>query len=134
MRAGHGSKRAQQEDAALAALLSEPTIADAATRAGISEATLYRWLADRDFRARHRDARRQVVEHAVCALQRATSTAVATLERNLICAAPAAEISAAKAVLDFAIKGIELVDLSERIQALEQASEQAAEREKGGRP
>jgi hypothetical protein len=122
MRAGHGSKRAQQEDAALVALLSAPTITEAASQAGIGEATLYRWLADPAFRARHREARRQVVEHAVCALQHATSTAVATLERNLTCGAPASEIAAAKAVLDFAVKGVELVDLADRVEQLEQAA------------
>ena len=62
---GHGSKRAQSEDAALAALLSEPTIEAAAGQAEISPATLYRWLADPVFKARYREARRQAVEHAV---------------------------------------------------------------------
>ena len=94
----------------------------AAAKAGIGESTLLRWLQAPEFKARYRDARRQVVEHAVCALQRATSTAVATLERNLTCGVPAAEISAAKAVLDFAVKGVELVDLAERVEQLEQAA------------
>jgi DNA-binding MurR/RpiR family transcriptional regulator len=133
MTAGHGQKRQRLEDRALAALLSEATIAQAAAKANVSESTLLRWLAEPSFKARYRDARRQVVELAVTGLQQATSEAVATLSRNLICGIPASEISAAKAVLDFAVKGVELVDLAERVEALEQASELAAERESGKR-
>jgi hypothetical protein len=121
------------EDRALAALLTEPTIAQAATTAGVSESTLLRWVAEPSFKARYRDARRQVVELAVTGLQQATSEAVETLSRNLQCGVPSSEIAAAKTILDFAVKGVELVDLAERVEALEQASEQAAEREKGAR-
>src|SRR5204862_4497344 len=112
---------------------SEPTIGQAASKANVSESTLLRWLADPSFKARYRDARRQVVDLAVTGLQQATSEAVATLSRNLKCGVPASEIAAAKAVLDFAVKGVELVDLAERVEALESASELAAEREKGTR-
>jgi len=119
---GQSGKRERLEDRALAALLSEPTIVQAATTAGISESTLARWLADPSFRARHREARRQVVEQAISALQRATEDAVTTLTRNLRCGVPASEIAAAKAVLDFAVKGVELVDLAERVEQLEQAA------------
>ena len=116
-------KREQLEDRALAALLSEPTIAQAAAKADISESTMLRWLADPSFKARYRDARRQVVELAVTNLQQATSDAVEALTRNLTCGVPASEIAAAKAVLDFAVKGVELVDLSERVEQLERAAE-----------
>jgi hypothetical protein len=43
------------------------------------------------------------------------------------------EVGAAKSVLDQAIKAVELVDLAERIEALEQTSELAAAREGGKR-
>ena len=122
MRAGNGGKRDNKEDAALAALLSQPTIAEAATKSGIGEATIHRWLTDPAFKARYRDARRQVVEHAVSGLQQAASDAVAALSRNLHCGIPASEIAAAKAVLDFAVKGVELVDLAERVEQLEHAA------------
>jgi hypothetical protein len=133
MTAGHGQKRERLEDRALAALLSEPTIALAAAKASVSESTLLRWLAEPSFKARYRDARRQVVELAVTGLQQATSEAVEALSRNMRCGVPASEIAAAKAVLDFAVKGVELVDLAERVEALEQASERATEQEKGTR-
>jgi DNA-binding MurR/RpiR family transcriptional regulator len=119
MIAGHGQKRERLEDRALVALLSEPTIAQAATKAGVSESTLLRWMANPSFKARYRDARRQVVEHAVSGLQQAANKAVAALERNLTCGIPAVEVGAAKAILDQAIKGVELVDLAERVEQLE---------------
>jgi hypothetical protein len=133
MTAGHGQKRERLEDRALAALLAEPTIPRAAATAGVSESTLLRWLAEPSFKARYRDARRRVVELAVTGLQQAMSDAVATLGRNLRCGVPSSEIAAAKAVLDFAVKGVELIDLAERVEALEQASEQASARERGKR-
>ena len=92
---------------------------------------MLRWIAEPSFKARYRDARRQVVELAVANLQQATGDAVETLARTLKCGVPASEIAAAKAVIDFAVKGVELVDLAERVESLEQASELAADREKG---
>ena len=131
MTADRTGRRSNREDAALAALLSEKTIAEAATKAGIGESTLLRWLADAEFKARYRAARRSVVESAIGRLQRAATEAVDALSRNLTCGIPAVEVGAARSVLDQAIKAVELVDLAERIEALEQASELAAKREKG---
>ena len=119
MIAGHGEKRTRREEAAIAALLTEPTIALAAAKAGIGETTILRWLHEPSFSAQYRAARRTVVESAIGRLQQATSEAVATLTRNLTCGVPASEIAAAKAVLDFAAKGVELADLAERVEQLE---------------
>src|SRR5438067_6253103 len=127
MSAEKGGKRPRQAEAAISALLAVPTIAEAATRVGIAESTLRRWLADPPFKARYRDARRQVVEQAVSQLQQAASDAVSTLSRNLKCGIPAVEVGAAKAVLDQAIKGVELVDLVARIEQLEQAKQAGPE-------
>lgn len=133
MTAGNGGRRPQREDAALAALLSEPTIAAAATKAGIGESTLLRWMAEPSFKSRLRALRRQVVEGAIGRLQSVATKAVDTLERNLTCGIPAVEVGAAKGILDQAVKAVELVDLAERVEQLEQAAAQAAEREKGQR-
>ena len=131
MTAGSTGRRPNREDAALAALLSERTIAEAATKAGIGESTLLRWLADPSFKSRYRAARGAVVESAIGRLQQGVTDAVDTLTRNLTCGIPASEIAAAKAMIDYSIKAVELVDLAERVEALEQASELAAERETG---
>jgi hypothetical protein len=115
---GHGEKRSRREDAALAALLAEPTITQAATKAGISESTLRGWLRDPAFQGRYRDARRQVVEQAVAALQRAASASVETLQRNLTCGVPTAEIAAAKTIFDLALRGLELLDMAAEVAEL----------------
>src|SRR6187402_1308203 len=103
MTAGHGSRRPQREEAAIAALLAEPTIEAAATKAGIGESTLLRWMAEPEFKTRYRAARRQVVECAIGRLQQVATEAVAALSRNLTCGIPAVEVGAARTVLDQAI-------------------------------
>jgi len=124
--AGHGEKRSRREEAAIAALLACPTLDEAAEQAGIAGSTLRGWLRDPDFQRRYRLARRQVVEQAVAGLQQATGEAVAALRRNLTSGVPASEIAAAKAVIDFSLKAVELVDLAERVEQLERAAEAAA--------
>lgn len=122
MTAGRAGKRSRLEDQALGALLSEPTIAEAAMKAGVSESTLLRWLADPEFKARYREARHQVVELAVSGLQRAASTAVSVLVTVAedATAPPGARASAARTILDQAFRGMEVIDLAERIEQLEQ--------------
>ena|SRR5262245_61113290 len=108
----------------IAALLSEKTIGDAAKRAGVGEATIRRWMKKPKFAALYRAARRSVVESAIGRIQQVAGKAVETLERNLSCGVPAAEIRAASQILDQAVKGIELLDLTERVQELEAILEQ----------
>jgi transposase len=115
---GHGEKLTRKHEQAIAALLSTPSIPEAAKVVGIGEATLWRWLQLPDFSAAYRAARRQVVERAVAELQAAASEAVETLKRNLTCGKPEAENRAAQIILEQAVKGIELVDLQERVERL----------------
>jgi hypothetical protein len=103
---------------ALAALLSTPTLADAARVAGISERTLRYWLKRPKFLAAYRRARRQLVEAAVARLQQIAWEAAEALRRNLTCGQPSNEIRAALGVLEQAAKGIELVDLAEQVEEL----------------
>jgi hypothetical protein len=124
---GHGEKRSRSEETAISALLACSTIDAASEQASIAPATLRRWLRDPDFQRRYREARRQVVEQAVSALQQAACASVETLQRNLTCGAPAAEITPAKAILDQAFKGMEVIDLAARIEQLERAQNGGAE-------
>jgi hypothetical protein len=106
----------------IAALLACDSITAAAAHAGVAEGTVYRWLKDAAFQEAYRKARGQVVRHSIVQLQRATGIAVQTLvavmEDQEVTAS--AKVSAAKAVLEMAIKGVELDDLEARISALEQ--------------
>jgi predicted DNA-binding protein (UPF0251 family) len=56
-------------EAAVAALLTAPTIATAAAAVGISEQTLWRWLQNSDFQERYREAKRQAVTQAIARFQ-----------------------------------------------------------------
>jgi hypothetical protein len=76
---GHGQKLTSRQEALIAALLTEPTYAAAAARAGVGQTTLYRWLHLPAFRSAYRRARRELVETAVGRLQAATGQAVETL-------------------------------------------------------
>jgi len=73
---GHGEKRSRQEEALIGALLTSATITEAAKLAKVSESTARRWLRERDFRRRYRQARQEVLRDAVRRLQGATGAAV----------------------------------------------------------
>jgi hypothetical protein len=120
---GHGEKLSRKQEALISALLTAPTLADAAHTAGIGEVTAWRWLKDATFQATYREARRQVVQQAIVQVQQATGEAVATLRQVMQAAdAPAsAKVSAAKTILETAVKAVELEDLEARIVALEAA-------------
>jgi hypothetical protein len=117
MAGGGGSKRGKWEEAA-AALLAEASIEAAARKARVSTRTLKNWLKDPAFLVLYRDARRAVVEAAVARVQQLTTKAMLTLNRNLECGKPAAEIRAAVALLDYAWRGLETFDLAQQLAEL----------------
>ena len=116
---GHGQKTDRREEQAIAALLAHPTVPEAAAEAGVSAPTLYRWLQQPEFQASYRAARQQLVEVAIARLQQAAAQAVETLQRNLTCGQPGAEIRAALGILDQAIKGGERLDVVARLEEVE---------------
>ena len=113
----------EKRETAIAALLTEKSIRDAAAVVGVSDRTLRRWMADdKDFRDQYREARLQVVEHAVTRLQKACDTAVQTLEEVMKdgSAAASARVAASRAVLDTSIAGLERDRIEERLDEIEQ--------------
>lgn len=122
---GKGPKRTGKQELAAIALLTEPTIKAAAEKVGIEEATLFRWLQEKEFKKLCREVKRQAVSQATARLQQSTTLAVDTL--RAVMKNPKhgsmARISAAKTVLEMAYKAIELEDVMERLEALESDSE-----------
>jgi len=118
---GHGEKLTRKQEQAVAALLVYPTLEEAAEAAGISKATLWRWTQRDDFQAIYRAARRRAVSQAIGRLQQASQKAVNALEEVMADSGcpPAARVSAAKTVLEFSIRGLELEDLASRVEAIE---------------
>jgi hypothetical protein len=120
---GHGTKFPRKAEQALAALLTRPSIDDAAGVAGVSEKTLRRWLQDPGFNARYLKARRDSVQQAAAWLQQATGMAAATL-RHLMTNSkvpPAVRLRAAELVFSLAFRGIELEEIVQRLVAVEEA-------------
>ena len=122
-----GEKLSRKQATFLSALLTAPTLAKAAHQAGIGDVTAWRWMKDDGFQDAYRVARRQVVQHAITRLQQATGKAVETLCMVMRDAeAPAsARVSAARAILETAIKAVELEDLEARIIALEARAQES---------
>ena len=120
---GHGQKLARKQEAAIAALLSQRTVEDAARVAGIGTRTLFRWLELSEFREAYLQARRQAFGQATARLQQATGAAVSVLLSLMLDGkAPAASrVRAAHCVLDMAAKALELEDIEMRLRHLEEA-------------
>ncbi len=108
-----------KQEKLLSALLSEKDLKAAAEKAGVSETTAWRWLKDDDFTAEYRRLRRDAVEQTAAQLQRASGEAVETLRKNLTCGNPNAEIAAARIILEQAVKGVEILDLQQRLEQIE---------------
>lgn len=120
-----------KQDAAIIALLTEPTVERAATKAKVAPRTVYRWLNQPEFKAAFRDARRAMVDQAVVVLQQITKDAVKALKRNLTDPAPpGVQVQAANSVLDKAIDSQSLADMQAELEDLREVVRRYADRGK----
>ncbi|WP_230877191.1 hypothetical protein [Paenibacillus macerans] len=121
---GHGEKKSRKKELAALALITERTIGEAAGKAGIGEATLWRWMQEDGFQELWREMKRQAVGRAISKIQQSATMAVETLEDVMgNRKAPAmARVMAAKTVLDTALKAVEIEDLTARLEALERSA------------
>jgi len=128
--AGHGAKLGRKQEEAIAALLSQRSIEEAARTCGLGARTLIRWLKLPEFQAAYRDARRAAVSQSVARLQQATGAAVSTLLKVMVdpSTPPATKVRAADSVLDHSAKAIEIEDLDARLTDLERAAETVKDR------
>lgn len=123
---GHGEKWTRKADALVAALLVQPNVESAAKAAGVSIATARRWSKRQEFSERYAEARREVMRAVIAEVQGAAREAVACLRE--ICQrgeVESARVSAAKSLLDMALRAVELEDLEKRITRLEQGEKEA---------
>src|SRR6516164_5060560 len=112
---GHGEKLTRRMEAAIAALVTEPTAEAAAARAGVSPATLRRWQGRALLQHAYRLARQAVLEESVARLVKAAVKATDKLERLLDSRKPAVQLRAAVAILDRPVRGVQLCDFEARI-------------------
>ena len=102
-----GSKLNSTQEKAIAALLTSPSVAEAARAAGVSERTLFSWMKRPEFYRQYQEHKRRVVEHAVTLLQQTTTQAAETLKKSMSCGHPPTELRAAVAVMGLSLKGVE---------------------------
>src|SRR5580765_724891 len=121
---GHGAKFGRKKEEAIAALLSQRSVEDAARVAKIGVNTLLRWLQLPEFRDAYLKARREAVGQSIARMQQATGAAAITVLKLMTDPnVPAAvKLRAAECVFAHAIKGIELEDIETRLTELERAA------------
>jgi hypothetical protein len=117
--AGHGEKLSRKQESAIAAMLTERTIGDAARKAKVSERALRNWLAQPAFRDAFRNARAELLTQTVGRLLDSTGKAVETLVKELDGEKGSDRIKAATAILDRALEGTQLLDVVDRVKELE---------------
>jgi hypothetical protein len=118
-----GGKFGRKKEEAIAALLTQRNIEEAAKVAGIGANTLLRWLKVPEFQTAYREARRAAFGQAVARLQQGTAAAATTLLKTLIDPnTPASvKVRAAEAIFNHAAKAIEIEDIEVRVTELERA-------------
>ncbi len=118
-----GGRKTRRTDEAVAALLTEPTIADAASKCHISTRTLKRWLTLPSFKDRYTDAQRELLTAALNRLRTSGHDAVGVLRdvSQDTEAGSAARVAAARSLIELLLRGCAFDELEARLQKLEQA-------------
>jgi DNA-binding transcriptional MerR regulator len=124
-----GNGLTPKQEAAIMALLSEPTLEAAAKRARVSVRTLRRWKNSDAFREGLRVGQRRVFDLAIARAQNIADEAVATLEAiHKDTSQPAtARVAAARALDSRRWKAHDAGDLEARLEELERAAKRARE-------
>jgi transposase-like protein len=124
---GHGAKFERKQEEAIAALLTQRNIDEAAKAAGVATNTLLKWMKDAGFDAAYREARRLAFRQSVSRLQQASTAAVTTLLKIMVdpTAPHSTRLRAADSVLDHSAKAIEIEDIEARVTELERSAEGA---------
>jgi transposase-like protein len=122
--AGPGAKFTRKKEEAIAALLTQRNVEEAARAAGIGTQTMLRWLKVPEFQTAYREARRAAFGQSIARLQQASSAAVSTLLKIMVDPnSPAStRVRAADSVLDHAKQAIEIEDIEARLSELERAA------------
>jgi hypothetical protein len=119
---GHGDKRPRLRERFVMALLANPSVEAAAESVGINRVTAWRWMQDAAVVQRLTEVRRQSMQNAMMRLQAAASAAVACLceVQQDADESSSAHVSAARTILETALRAAEIGDIEERLAKLEQ--------------
>jgi transposase-like protein len=124
---GHGAKFGRKQEEAIAALLTQRNIDEAAKAVGIASNTLLKWMKEPEFQKAYREARRAAFSQSIARLQQGTSAAATTLIKLLLDPNTPASVRArvADSIFAHASKAIEIEDIEARVSELERATEAA---------
>src|SRR5271155_1363962 len=130
---GHGAKFGRKKEEAVAAVIAQRNLEEAARVIGVGVATLMRWQKLPEFQEALRRARREALSQTIGRLQQGSSAAATTLLKGMLDQnTPAStKVRAADRVMNHALKAMELEDVLERLTKLEHAAELS---ESGGAP
>ena len=122
---GHGAKFGRKKEEAIAALLTQRNIEEAARSIAVAPNTLLKWMKVPEFQTAYRQARRDAFGQSIARLQQGTSAAATTLLKTMIDSnTPASvKVRAAEAIFNHAAKAIEIEDIEARVSELERTAE-----------
>lgn len=109
-----------RQNKAIQALMTQPTKAEAAKAAGISPATLRRYLADEEFKREYNKALSELVKEAATQARQHLAPALQCL-RDIVddetkpCTA---RVQASRALIDYGLQLISFADIEEQIEEL----------------
>lgn len=119
------TKFGRKMEEAVAALLTQRNVEEAAKSVGISARTLLRWMKEPEFQTAYREARRIAYSQAVARLQQGATAAATTLLKVMLDQSTPASVRvrAAECVMNHSSKAIEIEDVEARVADLERAAE-----------
>ena len=122
---GHGAKFGRKKEEAIAALISQRSVDEAARAVGISSNTLLKWMKLPEFEKEYRGARRAAVSQTNARFQGHTGAAATTVLKLMVDSnVPASvRLRASEFVVTHAAKAIEIEDIEARVAELERAAE-----------
>jgi transposase-like protein len=116
-----GNRSLRREGAALA-LARGRTISETSAETGVSERTLYAWRQEAEFKVLVQKFRHDLFDSVAGKLSSFAGKAADALESLLSCGVESCRLGAAKAVLESALRLREVLDIEERVVALENAA------------
>src|SRR5215471_18245777 len=118
---GHGEKRSRRLETFIQAVLSTPSLEEAAVVTGIGRSTAHRWAKDPLVIARLREARKEAIQQAMGELQEGALEATRALRAVLRTEGnESVKVSASRCILEMALRAAELQDIEQRLGALEE--------------
>jgi len=127
---GNSAKFTRKMEVAVAAVLSQRNLEEAARVAGVGIATLMRWQKLPEFQKALRKARREALSQTIGRLQQGSSAAATTLLKVMLDQhTPAStKVRASDSVINHALRAFEMEDVLERLADLERALEETKKR------